>query len=188
MRKTVVVAKSTIIDTVRLRIEPFAEQHLTLRYVSWLNDPEVVRFSEQRFKTHTLESCRDYMQSFANTTNHFWALVARDVKLGHIGNMNAYVDEVHKVADVGILIGEKQAWKQGLGLEAWSAVCKWLLDKGGMRKVTAGTLSINDDMLCLMRRGGMVEDAQCRKQCLFEGKEVDIIYNYFYIDIKQKVG
>jgi RimJ/RimL family protein N-acetyltransferase len=181
------MVKSTIIDTVHLRIEPFSGKHLTLRYVNWLNDPEVIRFSEQRFKIHSLESCRDYMQSFEGTSKYFWAIVVRNSSLGHIGNMNAYIDEVNQVADVGILIGEKQAWRQGLGLEAWCAVCEWLLNKGGMRKVTAGTLSVNEGMLGLMRRSGMVEDGRRMKQCLFEGKEVDVIYAAFSMSRKQMI-
>jgi ribosomal-protein-alanine N-acetyltransferase len=179
------MARSTTIDTVRLRIEPFTEQYLTLRYVSWLNDHEVVRFSEQRFKTHSFESCRDYMQSFEGTANYFWAIEVRNSSFGHIGTMNAYVDEVNQVADVGILIGEKRARQQGFGLEAWCAVCKWLLDKSGMRKVTAGTLSVNESMLGLISRSGMVEDGRRIKQCLFEGKEVDVIYNAFFMGKKQ---
>jgi ribosomal-protein-alanine N-acetyltransferase len=179
LRQTIFMARSTIIDTVHLRIEPFTEQHLTLRYVGWLNDPEVVRFSEQRFKTNTLESCRDYMQSFENTANHFWALVARDAKLGHIGNMNAYVDSEQMIADLGIMIGEKKVWAQGYGLEAWLAVIKYLF-KSGMTKVTAGTLSVNSRMLVLMRRAGMGDEIYIPRESIFEGGVVDTVKMSMY--------
>ncbi len=80
---------------------------------------------------HTLESCRDYRQSFADTSNHFWAIIAHDAALGHIGNINAYVDVENSVADVGIMIGERSAWGQGYGTEAWQAVCNYLLKECG---------------------------------------------------------
>lgn len=175
----IVMAKSMIIDTVHLRIEPFTEQHLTLRYVGWLNDPEVVRFSEQRFKTHSLESCRDYMQSFENTANYFWALVIRDANLGHIGNMTAYVDSDQMIADLGIMIGEKKIWAQGYGLEAWLAVSQYLFESG-ITKVTAGTLSVNSRMLALMRRSGMGDDIYIPRESLFEGRAIDIVKMSMY--------
>lgn len=200
------MACSRVLETPRLRLEPFTAAHLTPRYVAWLNDPEVVRYSDQRHQRHTLDSCRAYWQAFAQTPHYFWAIVARALSpreragdegpqelikaphpsplpLGegtegglHIGNITAYVDVRHAVADVGILIGERQVWGAGYGSEAWMAVCDYLLGEAGMRKVTAGTLEVNTAMLAVMRRAGMVEDGRRRQHCLFEGRAVDVIH------------
>jgi ribosomal-protein-alanine N-acetyltransferase len=164
------------LETPRLRVLPFGEEHLTERYVGWLNDPEVVRFSEQRHHVHTLESCRAYWRSFAGTPHHFWAVVARDPPLGHLGNLNAYVDDRNGVADVGILIGERAAWGRGFGLEAWTAVVDWLFAVRGVRKVTAGTVAPNRGMLRIMERAGMVEDGRRVRHLLVEGREVDVVH------------
>jgi [ribosomal protein S5]-alanine N-acetyltransferase len=166
------------IRTERMQIVPFSEEHLTSRYVAWLNDPEVVRYSEQRFKTHTLESCRAYAESFAGTDNLFLALLANSE--GHIGNMTAYVDR-YGVVDAGILIGERSVWGQGYGSEAWQSVCRALLD-GGARKVTAGTLSVNQGMLKIMDRAGMVPDGRRVRQCLVGGDEVDVVFAALFAD------
>ena len=174
------MAQSRIIETVHLEIVPFSETYLTQRYLSWLNDPEVVRYSEQRHRVHTLESCCEYMKSFVDTPNYFWALVTKNNELGHIGNMNAYVDLNNSVADLGILIGERKAWRKGYGSEAWIAVCRYLLQEANIRKVTAGTLSVNRAMLGVIRRAGMVEDGRRNRHCLFEGSEIDVIYAAVY--------
>jgi RimJ/RimL family protein N-acetyltransferase len=163
-------------ETPRLRIVPFAAEHLTERYVGWLNDPAVVRYSEQRFVTHTLASCAAYARSFDGTPHRFWAVLARNPELGHIGNLNAYVDTRHGVADVGILIGETRIWGQGYGLEAWRAVCAHLLARPDVRKVTAGTLSVNIGMRGIMRASGMIDDGRRVGQALFEGQPVDVVY------------
>jgi [ribosomal protein S5]-alanine N-acetyltransferase len=170
------MATSPILETARLRIEPFADQHLTARYVGWLNDPEVVKFSEQRARAHTLETCRAYAASFAGTPHFFWAAVARDEALGHLGNLNAYLDPANGVADVGILIGERSAQGRGYSTEAWMAVCDFLLRTLGVRKVTAGTISPNAPMVRLMERVGMVEDGRRVRQQLWNGQEVDVVY------------
>lgn len=164
------------LETARLRIVPFSEAHLTPRYVAWLNDREVVRYSEQRHRHHTIESCRDYWLSFVGTPHHFWAIVVRGDQLDHIGNINAYVDEKNRLADVGILIGEKAAWGKGYGLEAWKAVCGYLLSEKRMRKVTAGTMAANNGMLRIMERSGMIPDGRRLRHYLFEGEETDIVH------------
>lgn len=165
-----------VIKTKRLLIEPFVEKYLTRKYVSWLNNPQVVRYSEQRHKKHTLASCRKYLETFKKSPHCFWAVSVKDSGLGHIGNINAYIDECHKIADVGILIGDIKAWGNGYATEAWMAVCVYLIKKLKMRKITAGTLSVNKPMLRLMKRSGMREDGRRNRQYLWEGKEVDMIH------------
>lgn len=165
-----------MIETERLRVVPFEVAHLTERYVAWLSDPDVVRFSDQRFATHTLESCRAYWESFRGTHNHFWAVVAKDPELDHIGSMNAYVDLNHRIADVGILMGEPRTWGRGYGLEAWVAVVRWLLTEGGMRKVTAGTVEINQGMRKILERSGMVDDGRRTRHLVVDGAEVDLVH------------
>ena len=44
----------------------FTQSDITQEYISWLNDADVVKFSNQRFFTHDLESCQAYLSSFKN--------------------------------------------------------------------------------------------------------------------------
>lgn len=176
------MASSNTILTPRLRLEPFVREHLTDRYVSWLNDPLTMQFSEQRLREHTIQTCREYWESFSNSSNYFWAIVVQGHGLGHVGNMNAYVDEHNSVADVGILIGEARARGCGLAAEAWLGACDWLLRACGVRKVTAGTLAINKPMVALMKRTGMVDDGRRIRQCLWNGTAADLIHAAFHRD------
>jgi [ribosomal protein S5]-alanine N-acetyltransferase len=170
------MASSETILTPKLRLLPLSEKHLTERYVSWLNDPDCTRYSQQRNRVHTLETCRDYMQSFTSGPHFLWAIETLSENPGHIGNINAYVDPSHSVADVGILIGEKNVAGQGLATEAWLGVCDFLLRNANIRKVTAGTLGNNEPMLRLMRRAGMENDGCRISQVLWNEQPVDIVH------------
>jgi ribosomal-protein-alanine N-acetyltransferase len=170
------VAVSPTLETTRCVLEPFAEHHISERYVSWLNDPDVVRFSEQRRRGHTADSCRVYWKSYEGTPHYFMAIVARDAALGHIGNINAYVDETNSIADIGILVGEKKIWGKGYGAEAWMAMCRFLLYDKGLSTVTAGTLAINTGMIGIMRHAGMAEESHRRRRVTFEDRDVDVVY------------
>jgi RimJ/RimL family protein N-acetyltransferase len=169
-----------VIETRRLRIVRFAEEHLTPRYIGWLNDPDVTRFSEQRHVAHTLESCRQYWQSFDGIADSFWAIVARNATLGHLGNISVHANRRHGVADLGILIGERSVWGQGYGTEAWRAMCDHLFTNGLTRKITAGTLATNVGMLEIMRKVGMVDDGRRIRQQVEGGAEVDVVHGALF--------
>ena len=169
------MAQSPVLSGIKCRLETFAERHLTLRYVGWLSAPDVVRHSEQRHRHHDLESCRGYVASFEGSANFLWAIVANDPTLGHIGNINAYVDTNNRVADLGIMVGEHAAWGRGFGTDAWMAACRYLLGDLNLRKITAGTLANNHGMLAVMRHAGMREEGRRRRQALWENTEVDVV-------------
>lgn len=169
------IVKVKIIKSPRLKIVPFSKKYLTQQYVNWLNDPEVVRYSERRHKHHTLKSCQEYWDSFKGTPSNLWAVILLD-KEKHIGNMATWKDIYDNRVDIGILIGEKGLWGQGYGVEAWKAMCNYLFKEEEIRKITAGTLSVNRAMRKIMKKTNMVPDGRRKRHCLWEGKEVDGIH------------
>jgi RimJ/RimL family protein N-acetyltransferase len=164
------------IATRRLLLVPFAEAHFSDRYVDWLNDREVVRYSEQRHRRHDLSTCRQWVDAMRLGGHPLWAIEARQPPLGHVGNIAAYLDAVNRVADVTILIGERAARGQGIGAEAWGAVCDWLFERALVRKVTGGTMAANRAMVRVMERSGMQPDGVRRGQLLLDGRAVDLVH------------
>ena len=160
--------------TARLRLRPFAGSDIDERYVGWLRDPEVVRYSNQRFVRHDLVSCQRYLEGFAGSDNVFVSVRTLDGDRA-IGTMTAYRNRHHRTADVGILVGAREVWGRGYGQEAWSAMLEWLLGLPGMRKVTCGTLACNEGMLRLAQRAGMRLEATRRAQELLDGVAVDVL-------------
>jgi len=163
------------IKTDRLLIIPFQKKHLSSTYINWLNDPEIVKYSSQRHLKHTLKSCKNYWNSFKGTKNFFWAIETKTDKI-HIGNINAYIDIYNNTADIGIIIGERDIWGCGYGLEAWNGVINYLFEIMKVRKITAGTLILNKGMINIMLRSGMKEEGRRIKQELINNIETDIVY------------
>lgn len=163
----------------KVQLRPFWPSDITDTYVGWLNDPEVTRFSNQRFHAHTRESCEAYLASFAGTDNLFVSI--RDAESdAAIGTMTAYRDAYHGTCDVGIMIGNRDCWGGGYGQEAWDMLTAWLLAPKpvgtGVRKLTAGCLAANRGMVKLMERSGMVPDGVRKSQELIDGEPVDIVH------------
>ena len=165
----------------RILLSPFQESDITDEYVSWLNDPEVVRFSNQRFRSHSTASCRDYLRSFAGTENLFMAVrLAADRRM--IGTITAYVNRHHGTADMGLMIGDRSEWGKGYGLDAWRGLMRQLLEERRMRKVTGGTLDCNTAMKRIMEKSGMYLEAIRARQEIVEGAPHDILYFAIFND------
>lgn len=159
----------------RLNIRPFTEADISDTYLRWLNDPEVTRLSNQRFRTHDYATSLAFVRSFDGTDNHF-LLVTRREDRTPIGTLTVYASRHHGTADVGIMIGERSVWGGGYGQEAWDLVLGWLLSEPAIRKVTAGTLAVNIGMVRLMARSAMTHEATRRAQEIVDGKPVDVVY------------
>ena len=174
--------KFPLLASKSVRVLPFEQRHLTPHYVSWLNDPEVVQFSEQRHYTHTLATCTQYFEAMQESTDFFLAIEAVGESFSHIGNIGVSFDLHNAVADVSIMVGEKRVWGRGHATAAWNAVLFELLKNQGIRKVVAGTMAVNEPMIRLMKRSGMhVESTRCR-HFIWEGKEVDMVQAALFFD------
>jgi ribosomal-protein-alanine N-acetyltransferase len=165
----------------RLVLEPFSEAAIGPEYLAWLNDAQVMRFSNQRFRRHTEESARSYLASFSGSDNLLLAIrLAEGGRM--IGTMTAYVAVPHGTADMGLMIGERGSWGRGYGLEAWSRLLTHLLGERGLRKVTAGTVRANVGMRIIMERSGMQLEAVRPRQEIIDGAEEDVLHFARYRD------
>ncbi|MEO0443044.1 MAG: GNAT family N-acetyltransferase, partial [Pseudomonadota bacterium] len=159
----------------RLTLDLFTTENITADYVSWLNNTEVMRFSNQRFTHHNMDSCKDYFHSINKSDALFLSINQRRHQR-YIGTMTVYFARAHRTADIGILIGDPQVWGQGFGREAWLLLLSTLLNAVNVRKVTAGTLACNHGMLAIMKNCGMRADGQRSQQELIDGQAVDILH------------
>ena len=153
----------------------FGKEHLNEKYLCWLNDPDVVRFSNQRFRLHDETSSQTYLHSVQEAGNLFLAIrLARTGRF--VGTMTVKFSIPHETADMSILIGDRSCWGQGVGKDAWSALMSLLLESGRVRKLTGGTLRCNVGMVKVMTNSGMSPDGIRVGQELVDGLPQDILY------------
>lgn len=168
VEKVVLVGAKTVLRT-------FCETDISPEYLCWLADPEVMRFSNQRFKKHTSDSAAEYLNSFAGSDNIFLGIhLAESDRL--VGTITAYRSQPHNTADMGLMVGDRSCWGKGIGLDAWKVLLGYLLDVCQLRKVTGGTLGCNVGMVKIMERSGMELEAVRAQQELVDQIPQDILY------------
>ncbi len=111
-------------------------------YLKWLNSKQVIKYSEQRHRTHTEKTQYEYLCSFG-VDNQIWEII---VAGNPIGTITADRDPANRSANLGIMIGEMRTWGHGYGPEAWNAVCDYLFEDN-IRKIEAGCMACNTSMI-----------------------------------------
>ncbi len=112
----------------KIALRSFEAADITAAYLAWLNDPRVVRFSNQRFIRHDRDTCLRYLRSFAGSDNLFLSVRRLDT-----GDAIGTIQRTYPApctADVGILLGETSIWGQGYGQDAWNTLLSWLWGSG----------------------------------------------------------
>jgi RimJ/RimL family protein N-acetyltransferase len=97
-----------------LTIDEFPPDRLA-EIVHWRNDPAVNRYLRQGIRT--LEEVQGwYTQYFATAEHKLFAMYADTTLIGY-GTLS-HIDPTHRSCEIGIVIGEKQYWNQGVGAKA----------------------------------------------------------------------
>jgi RimJ/RimL family protein N-acetyltransferase len=133
-----IVTKGPILRGRRVKLRPFAEGDITPRYLGWLSDPEVNRFS-RRFGSPPVgaHEARSYMASLAPDEV---VLAIETDRHGHVGNLKyGPIDRGRCRSDISIVIGEKDIWGQGIGKEAIYLATRYLFEVEHLDRVDAGS-------------------------------------------------
>jgi len=153
-------------------IRHFTEADITTEYLSWLNDQDLMKFSNQRFKSHDRGTALRYLRTFEHSQNAFFAITSLEGVL--VGTMTAYKNENHQTIDMGILIG-KPFTGSGLGKSAWLCLFRELENDPTIRKITAGCAHANLAMIKLIEGVGMQLEGRRKHQELYDGELIDIL-------------
>lgn len=168
--------KFTEISDEVVRIVPFSEHHITDTYVNWLNDPDVVNYSEQRHKTHTMKSSMKYHDIQKGTNNFIFAIEKLCDKALFVGTLRVLVNSDNNWASLSIMIGDKSCWGSGIGSRAWVLMLDTLLNVLNFRMVIAGTMEVNKPMVKLIKKSGMKIDCVLPGRFIYKGREVGLLW------------
>lgn len=145
-------------------------------YYGWMNDPEVTRYLESRFYPQSLESLHSFVSGkLGDRDNVFLAIVLR-ADDRHVGNIKlGPVDWIHRTADIGLLVGERDCWGKGYATEAISLVTDYAFRTLNLRKVTASCYGNNPGSARAFEKAGFEVEGARRAQFHSDGEYVDQI-------------
>lgn len=162
------------IEGERLYLRDVRPEDVTERYRAWMNDPDVNRYLESRFTTHTLESLRAFVEERRrDPSTLFLAMIRKDTGQ-HIGNIKlGPIDLHHEVAEIGLVVGERSAWGQGFATDAIAALSRYAFETLRLRRLTAGCYAPNMGSVRAFEKAGYQREGLKRQHYACEGGHVD---------------
>ena len=163
-----------MIESERILLRKIELADVNDNYQAWMNDPEVMRYMESRFKTHSMEGIRSYVQSMlVDPCSCFFAIIDKPTGK-HIGNLKfSHIRPVHLTADVGIIIGDKSFWGRGYAVESLKLAAAYAAKDLKLHKLWAGFYVNNEASIKSFKRAGFVEEGRFVRHWFFEGDYVD---------------
>ena len=64
--------KKIFIKSKNLEIRKFEKKYISKKYISWLNNKNLMKYSDQRFYKHDFKSAMNYLASMKKTNNFFF--------------------------------------------------------------------------------------------------------------------
>ena len=151
------------LETVRFEIVPFVSADVDQTYVGWMHDKTVTEHIDARYVEQTIDSIKQFVDSFDQINGLFWR-VKDKISRVDVGNVQARVVALHRTADVGILIGNRQYWGKGVAQEVLSSVFDYLFSVRNVEKVTMGTRKTNERMQKTIMAMGLLPEGVLKKQ------------------------
>lgn len=148
----------TPLVTADLELRCLEACHAAGPYLTWMNDPEVLAFTESRFARHDAADLAAFIAAMNESpTNLLLGLFDRRDD-AHIGNIKlGPIEPAHERAWIGILIGDRTRWGRGLASQAIDALARYGLERLGLRRVLAGIYADNGASLRAFGKAGFTE-------------------------------
>tara|TARA_Y100000768_G_C23661660_1_gene533471 strand:- start:63 stop:578 length:516 start_codon:yes stop_codon:yes gene_type:complete len=134
------------------------------KWLSWLNDENITKFSDKRFKKHTISSQNKFLKKKINEKNSYIFQIKFKNKFIGVIELSS-VNILNKGCEISYMIGEKKMHGKGLGTKAIKICLQFAKHQLNLKKVYAGINSKN------------IESAKVLKKNLF--RKINISNEYY---------
>jgi len=172
MPQSPVIARSS-----RLHLTPLHVDHVE-SFVKWFNDPDIFgQMRDMGYSTHPEEQIRWVLECNRDAQQRVFSIFhsADNFLIGNGGFINIRLDD--RKAEIGLIIGEKQYWDQGLGAEAAWLLCRYGFNELHLHNIMAEHYSINKRSVHLFKKIGFRNIGTRRESRFLGGKMIDVHYS-----------
>jgi len=164
------------IETEKSILRPLAESDLTDRYLGWLNNPEINRFSSRRNRKFSRADMASYVEEAnASPDKLLLGIFTRDEN-EHVGNvLFDFNDRANGIATIANLIGETSHWGGGYVVDADKHLIHLGFGHLGVRKFVLGNLASNRASTFKSTSLGAQLEGRLRQHELLDDVYVDVL-------------
>jgi [ribosomal protein S5]-alanine N-acetyltransferase len=162
------------LESIRLYYRPLSMAHLSDRYVSWLNNPNVNRYLETG-GDQTIDTLKQYLMDVEKKNMLFWGIHLKNDD-AHIGNIKIDpINRRHGLGEYGILMGEENQWGKGYAKEASIRIINYCFEVQKLRKITLGVVAKNDAAVQLYKSLEFQIEGVYKRHGFYDGQYLDVL-------------
>ncbi len=162
-------------------LRPISEKEINDRYVSWVNDNDVIQFLDNvRHKKQSIEDVVDYINLVRSKPGcEVFAILTKNDQI-HIGNVGVTLFNPNNqgYAGYGIMIGDPKARILGLGGEATVMIIEYLFRDPSIRRIQGNVYSDNDKSWKTLETLGFKKEGVLRKHVVLSSGKICDLYMY----------
>tara|TARA_B100000959_G_C14704250_1_gene510068 strand:+ start:126 stop:668 length:543 start_codon:yes stop_codon:yes gene_type:complete len=170
----------------------FRESHIFLKelrvsdvstkYVNWLNDHQIVKFTQQNGKIANYKKVAHYVKEKQKSKYEFFYGIfikqkkndSSRISIIHVGNIKiGPINFFHKHAAISYLVGEKKYWKKGIASIAIKKVVKIAKTRFFLKKVLSYVHQENIASTKVLLNNKFILEAKLKKKLRYKNKRVD---------------
>ena len=142
----------------------------------WMNDPSI-RVTLIRYLPVSTQMEEVWISSLEENPNKNVVLAITLKERGeHIGNVGLHsINWKNRVATLGIVIGNKKHWGNGIGTEAIKLILQYAFRTLNLRKINSVVVEGNKGSLIIHDRNGFKVEGAHKKEHFIDGEYRDLI-------------
>ena len=148
------------------------KKDISKKYQKWMNDFEVHKYTEQKYKRHSILDIRNFVkEKNKDKTEFLFGIFLKKKNLNtHIGNIKlGFINYRHKTAEISYFIGEKNMWNKGYTTLAINKIIK-IAKKKGIKKVKAGLIEMNKGSEKVLKNCGFKIEGILKSELIYNKK------------------
>lgn len=142
-------------------------------FVKWMNDPQVTEFLVLD-PPLSMEEEEVWYQGMLRRDDKVFCIETKDDRL--IGSIGLHhLDWKNRMTDIGIVIGEKDAWSRGFGTDAIRTLLRYLFEELNLNRVGLTADTTNARAIACYERCGFHSEGVVRSGRFKRGRYIDSV-------------
>ena len=155
------------------------------QYVTWLNDPEVTCNLTLATAVISLENEKDILARL--TKDHNYGIIDKETNklIGNVGFVA--INNIHRKAEIGIFIGNKEYWSKGYGYEALFLLIDYGYRVLNLNNIMLRVYSYNKRAIACYEKVGFKKIGEIREAHIYNlEKHNEILMDLLPVDFYKK--
>lgn len=169
--------KTIFIPGEKVYLRALERADLNEKYLGWLNDPVVNRYLESGIFPYTIDELEKFFEQVSGSREQVILAIADKKTDEHIGNIKlGPINWVHRKATLGILIGEKHCWGQGMATDATRLMVEYGFFRLNLWRIELGVHAEHDAAVRVYEKVGFRIEGRMREVLFHDGKYKDSLW------------